>query len=171
MFFPIAVANRRTSWGPWWMSPTSNVAKPRCRRVATPCSPSTTSSAELVDARTAELQQLSQSLIELAEKEKAELARELHDELGANLTVAHMEVAAALRRIPDKQSELAQHLTRAREKILETTTLKRRIIEGLRPSLLESLGLAESLRALVAQYVRMLHISNAARKFRMICPD
>jgi PAS domain S-box-containing protein len=108
--------------------------------------------AELVDARTAELQLLSQSLIELAEKEKAELARELHDELGANLTVAHMEVAAALRRIPDRESELAQHLTRAREKILESTTLKRRIIEGLRPSLLESLGLAESLRALVAQY-------------------
>jgi PAS domain S-box-containing protein len=108
--------------------------------------------AELVDARTAELQQLSQSLIELAEKEKAELARELHDELGANLTVAHMEVAAALRRIPDKQTELALHLTRAREKILETTTLKRRIIEGLRPSMLESLGLAESLRVLIEQY-------------------
>lgn len=108
--------------------------------------------AELVDARTAELQLLSQSLIELAEKEKAELARELHDELGANLTVAHMEVAAALRRIPEKESELAQHLTRAREKIRETTTLKRRIIEGLRPSLLESLGLAESLRDLIAQY-------------------
>ena len=114
--------------------------------------------AELVDARTAELQQLSQSLIELAEKEKAELARELHDELGANLTVAHMEVAAALRRIPDKQSELAQHMTRAREKILETTTLKRRIIEGLRPSLLESLGLVESLRALIAQYSDASHI-------------
>jgi PAS domain S-box-containing protein len=108
--------------------------------------------ADLVDARTAELQLLSQSLIELAEKEKAELARELHDELGANLTVAHMEVAAALRRLPEKTSESAQHLMRAREKILETTTLKRRIIEGLRPSLLESLGLAESLRALVTQY-------------------
>lgn len=108
--------------------------------------------ADLVDARTAELQLLSQSLIELAEKEKAELARELHDELGANLTVAHMEVAAALRRLPDKTSESAQHLIRAREKILESTTLKRRIIEGLRPSLLESLGLAESLRALVTQY-------------------
>ena len=108
--------------------------------------------AELVDARTAELQLLSQSLIELAEKEKAELARELHDELGANLTVAHMEVAAALRRLSDKETESAQHLMRAREKILETTTLKRRIIEGLRPSLLESLGLAESLQALVTQY-------------------
>lgn len=114
--------------------------------------------AELVDARTAELQLLSQSLIELAEKEKAELARELHDELGAHLTVAHMEVAAALRRIPDKQSELAMHLTRARETIQETTMLKRRVVEGLRPSLLDSLGLAESLRVLIAQYSDASHI-------------
>jgi len=108
--------------------------------------------AEVVDARTAKLQLLSQSLIELAEKEKAELARELHDELGANLTVAHMEVAAALRHLTDRESDLAQNLMRAREIILATTMLKRRIIEGLRPSLLESLGLAESLRALVEQY-------------------
>ena len=115
--------------------------------------------AELVEARTAELQQLSQSLIDLAEKEKAELARELHDELGANLTVAHMEVTAALRRLPDKHSEPARHLARAREKILETTTLKRRIIEGLHPSLLESLGLAESLRALVDEYAEASHIA------------
>ncbi|HWT54891.1 MAG TPA: PAS domain-containing protein [Rhodocyclaceae bacterium] len=108
--------------------------------------------AELVEARTAELQQLSQSLIELAEKEKAELARELHDELGALLTVAHMEVAGALRRLTDKNSDLYQQLTRARETIQETTMLKRRVVEGLRPSLLESLGLAEALRALVEQY-------------------
>lgn len=108
--------------------------------------------AELVEARTAELQLLSQSLIELAEKEKAELARELHDQLGALLTVAHMEVAGALRRLTDKDSELYQQLTRARETIQETTVLKRRVVEGLRPSLLESLGLAESLRALVDQY-------------------
>jgi PAS domain S-box-containing protein len=122
--------------------------------------------AELVDARTAELQLLSQSLIELAEKEKAELARELHDELGANLTVAHMEVAAALRRIPDKQSEIALHLTRARETIQETTMLKRRVVEGLRPALLESLGLPESLRALVDQYAAASHI-----QCRMDIPD
>ena len=108
--------------------------------------------AELVEARTAELQLLSQSLIELAEKEMAELARELHDQLGALLTVAHMEVAGALRRLIDKDSELYQQLTRARETIQETTMLKRRVVEGLRPALLESLGLAEALRALVDQY-------------------
>ena len=115
--------------------------------------------AELVDARTAELQLLSQSLIELAEKEKAELARELHDELGAHLTVAHMEVAAALRRVSDRDSDVAKHLARARETILETTTLKRRVVEGLRPALLESLGLAEALRALVEQYCTSSHIT------------
>lgn len=108
--------------------------------------------AELVEVRTGELQLLSQSLIELAEKEKAELARELHDQLGALLTVAHMEVAGALRRLTDKESDLYQQLTRARETIQETTMLKRRVVEGLRPALLESLGLAEALRALVDQY-------------------
>jgi len=109
---------------------------------------------ELVEARTAELQLLSQSLIELAEKEKAELARELHDELGALLTVAHMEVAGSLRRLPDKDSELYKQLTRARETIQETTMLKRRVVEGLRPALLESLGLAESIRALIDQHAK-----------------
>ncbi|MDE2598394.1 MAG: PAS domain S-box protein [Rhodocyclaceae bacterium] len=114
--------------------------------------------AELVEARTAELQQLSQSLIELAEKEKAELARELHDELGALLTVAYMEVSGALRRLPDKDSDLYRQLMRARATIQETTTLKRRVVEGLHPSLLETLGLAESLRVLVEQYEAAAHI-------------
>ena len=113
---------------------------------------------ELVEIRTAELQRLSQYLIELAEKEKAQLARELHDELGAYLTVVQMEIAAALRKTEDKTSEIATHLSRARATILETTTLKRRIIEGLRPSMLESLGLTEALLAYIDQYAQSANI-------------
>lgn len=122
---------------------------------------------ELVEARTAELQLLSQSLIELAEKEKEELARELHDELGALLTVAHMEVAGALRRLTDKDSELYKQLTRARETIQETTMLKRRVVEGLRPALLDSLGLAESVRALIDQHAMASNLT----RFKTQIPD
>lgn len=110
--------------------------------------------ADLVEARTTELQQLSQYLIDVAEDEKAQLACELHDELGANLTVVQMEISAALRKVADKQSDVAKHLMRARETVLETTTIKRRIIEGLRPSMIESLGLAEALTVHLEQYAQ-----------------
>ena len=44
-------------------------------------------------ARTEQLSVLSRHLISVSEEEKARLARELHDEMGANLTAIGMDLS------------------------------------------------------------------------------
>ena len=101
----------------------------------------------LVQGRTRELSALSSHLQNLAEKEKSELARTLHDELGGLLTAAKMDLSWLQSRIdsPTYQDRLAQ----LGSVLDEAMSLKRRVVEELRPSLLDHFGLATALRAYV----------------------
>jgi signal transduction histidine kinase len=101
----------------------------------------------LIDARTRELSALSTHLQELSEKEKSELARNLHDELGGLLTAAKMDLSWLQSRVPDPafQDRLAQ----LGAVLDEAMDLKRRVVEDLRPSLLDHFGLPTALRAYV----------------------
>jgi signal transduction histidine kinase len=105
-----------------------------------------------VAMRTEQLSVLSRHLIRVAEEEKARLARELHDELGANLTAIGMDVAAVGAKLEHDRPELAAMLARARKTLLDTVQLKRRIVEDLRPSLLDNLGLAAALHSYCQDY-------------------
>ena len=99
----------------------------------------------LVESRTRELSALSSHLQTLAEKEKSELARTLHDELGGLLTAAKMDLSWLQSRVetPAHQERLAQ----LGSVLDEAMGLKRRVVEELRPSLLDHFGLATALRA------------------------
>jgi signal transduction histidine kinase len=101
----------------------------------------------LVEARTLELSALSSHLQSLAEKEKTELARTLHDELGGLLTAAKMDLSWLQSRVdkPEHQERLAQ----LGGVLDEAMGLKRRVVEELRPSLLDHFGLTTALRAYV----------------------
>ena len=107
---------------------------------------------ELVLKRTTQLSQLSARLQNIAEKEKMALANELHDELGANLTAMNLDVAAVAGRLQASHPALAARLQRALDTLLDTVELKRRIIHGLRPSLLDTLGLGSAMSALCEDY-------------------
>jgi signal transduction histidine kinase len=98
----------------------------------------------LVASRTLELSALSSHLQSLAEKEKSELARTLHDELGGLLTAAKMDLSWLQSRVekPEHQERLAQ----LGSVLDEAMSLKRRVVEELRPSLLEHFGLTTALR-------------------------
>ncbi|HEY1043370.1 MAG TPA: CHASE3 domain-containing protein [Telluria sp.] len=97
--------------------------------------------------RTAQLSVLSRHLINVSEVEKAKLARELHDEMGANLTSISMNIMAVTAKLRHSHPELAATLEHARNTLTDTVELKRRIIEDLRPSLLDNLGLSAALDA------------------------
>ncbi|HCE10779.1 MAG TPA: histidine kinase [Oxalobacteraceae bacterium] len=97
-------------------------------------------------ARTEQLSVLSRHLINVAEEEKAKLARELHDELGSNLTVIAMDIAVVADKLTQFNPELASRLRRAISTLKETVNLKRRLIENLRPSMLDNMGLSTALR-------------------------
>lgn len=106
-----------------------------------------------VRKRTEELTNLATYLTEVREKEKLNLAREMHDELGALLTAAKLDADWIERKLPpDTQALVAQRLLRLRQNLISGITLKRRITNNLRPALLYDLGLIEALRALIDEF-------------------
>jgi signal transduction histidine kinase len=108
----------------------------------------------LVEQRTAELTELSQHLIRVSEEEKAKLARELHDTLGSNLTAINMDLNWILRRMPEGGRELRERLQRALQMLTDTVELKHQVIEGLRPSQLDNLGLSYAMQSHCAEFTR-----------------
>jgi len=99
----------------------------------------------LIEVRTRELSELSTHLQEFAEKEKSELARRLHDELGGLLTAAKMDLSWLQSRLTD--SPYGERLGQLGAVLDEAMNLKRRVVEELRPSLLDHFGLPTALRA------------------------
>jgi signal transduction histidine kinase len=81
-----------------------------------------------------------------SEDQKALLARELHDELGGLLVGAVMDLAWAEQHLSAPAAELRQKLVRARQALSSAIDLKRRVIEDLRPTLLDNVGLFAALR-------------------------
>ncbi len=109
----------------------------------------------LVQERTAELSDLASYLTNAREAEKARLARELHDELGALLTAAKMESSWIARKIDGAAAPPCRERLLRLEGLLDNgIALKRRIIDDLRPPLLEALGLVSTLRALGEDFAR-----------------
>ena len=106
----------------------------------------------MVNLRTEQLSVLSRHLIRLSEEEKSRLARELHDELGANLTAIGIDINCAANELRTEHAHLAQRLDRARMTLVTTVELKRRIVEDLRPSLLDNLGLAAALQSYCEEF-------------------
>jgi signal transduction histidine kinase len=81
----------------------------------------------------------------ITERNRARVARELHDELGGLLVSVVMDIAFAEQN-SQLDDELRQRLDRVRRTMAEAIDLKRKIIEDLRPSLLDNFGLVEALR-------------------------
>jgi signal transduction histidine kinase len=102
--------------------------------------------------RTASLAELATHLQQVREDERGHLARELHDELGALLTAAKLDVARLKSRLGDQPSEVGQRLQHLTETLNSGIALKRRIIEDLRPSSLSNLGLTASLEILTREF-------------------
>jgi signal transduction histidine kinase len=98
-----------------------------------------------VATRTEELSELSTYLQTVREEEKSRLARDIHDELGGILVGAKMDVAWAAQRCKAALPEAAEKLERAIAVLDEGVEMKRRIIEELRPTLLDNLGISSAL--------------------------
>ncbi|MGZ3181569.1 MAG: CHASE3 domain-containing protein [Telluria sp.] len=113
----------------------------------------------MVALRTEQLSVLSRHLISVAETEKARLARELHDEMGANLTAINMYMMSVAAKLKYAQPELVLSLDKARAVLADTVELKRRLIEDLRPSLLDNLGLAAALDAYGKEFAGLSGVS------------
>ncbi len=102
--------------------------------------------------RTIRLTVLATHLQTAQEDEREHLARELHDELGALLTAAKLDVARIRSKIPADNEGLTRRFSHLNEMLNAGISLKRRIVEDLRPSSLTHLGLKAALEILTREF-------------------
>jgi two-component system sensor histidine kinase UhpB len=106
-----------------------------------------------------ELRALSANLQHVREEEKTRIARELHDDLGQQLTALKMDLSAVEESldtgaIPDRalNHEITGHLRSMRRLIDATVASVRRIAADLRPVMLDDLGLVPAIEWLVSDF-------------------
>jgi len=102
---------------------------------------------QLVAERTTELSHLTAHLQTAAEKDKATLARDLHDEFGGLLTAAKMDLAWLQGRASAKEPEANAKIAALASLLDEAMDVKRRVVESLRPALLDHFGLPAALQS------------------------
>lgn len=104
-----------------------------------------------------ELRELSANLQNVREEEKTRIARELHDDLGQQLTALKMDLSVVEHqlRAPDAaqpQEDVLIHLQGMRRLIDATVASVRRIAADLRPVMLDDLGLVPAIEWLANDF-------------------
>jgi PAS domain S-box-containing protein len=91
-----------------------------------------------------EIRQLASHLQDVREEERAAMAREIHDELGQQLTGLKMDMTWVHKKTQD--DEAIQHKLKGTLELLDTMVKTvRKIATDLRPSILDDLGLLEAM--------------------------
>ena len=102
-----------------------------------------------------DLRELSANLQNVREEEKARIARELHDDLGQQLTALKMDLSSvelALDALPAGGPEVRTQLRGMRRLIDATVASVRRIAADLRPVMLDDLGLVPAIEWLANDF-------------------
>jgi signal transduction histidine kinase len=92
-----------------------------------------------------QLHELSSHLQNVREEERIQIARDIHDELGQQLTGLKMDVSWLRNKIAPEDETIRQKIAGIIELIDETVKSVRRISSHLRPSMLDDLGLIPAL--------------------------
>ncbi len=92
-----------------------------------------------------ELRDLATHLQNVREEERTRIAREIHDELGQQLTGLKMEISWLNKKIKPENIEVSNKLKDALFLIDDTVKNVRRIATQLRPSMLDDLGLVSAM--------------------------
>jgi PAS domain S-box-containing protein len=101
-----------------------------------------------------EIRKLNEHLQKVREDERRSIAREIHDELGQQLTAIKMDVAWIDKKIPESESDLKQKLKNMIVLLDGSNQSIRRILSELRPRILDDHGLVEAIKWLGGQYTK-----------------
>jgi PAS domain S-box-containing protein len=107
----------------------------------------------------AQLRRLSGSMIASQEKERAYVARELHDELGQMLTALRMETSWLVKRLKAKDAAAAERAEMMCDMIDKTIGDVRGIALRLRPGVLDTLGLVDALEWYASEFEKRNRIA------------
>lgn len=92
-----------------------------------------------------QLKELNSYLQNVREEERSNIAREIHDELGQQLTVLKMDISWLNKKVDTSAPAIKERLTGLLDMIDNTVKSVRRISSELRPSMLDDLGLAAAI--------------------------
>ncbi|MDO8465151.1 MAG: MASE1 domain-containing protein [Gallionella sp.] len=115
-------------------------------------------STDITERKAAEqrLHDLSTHILEVREEEKARIAREIHDELGGTLTALKIDTHWLLRKLPVNE-ETTAFIERAKsisQRIDSAVSATRHIIDNMRPTILDDLGLLAAIEWQVAEFCK-----------------
>ena len=96
--------------------------------------------------------QLSRKVLMAQEEERARVSRDLHDELGQILTALRLEISWLHKKAGKASPDVAEAFGGAVEMVEKAAEELRRICKGLRPPLLDDLGLEPAMRLLVEDF-------------------
>lgn len=99
---------------------------------------------ELLKSRE-DLRQLSNHIENIREEERLHISREIHDELGQQLTVLKMDVSRLEKKLEDAGDLVSDEISRIIRAINQMVVTVRKISSELRPGLLDDLGLVAAL--------------------------
>jgi len=109
---------------------------------------------KVVFHRTAQLLELNNHLQTAREDERHRIARDLHDEFGALLIAAKLDLAYVKSCLGTTSPETVERLNHTIKSLNAGIAMKRRIIEDLWPSALSDLGLVSALEILAREFWR-----------------
>ncbi|MFT3749659.1 MAG: PAS domain S-box protein [Agriterribacter sp.] len=99
-----------------------------------------------------QIRMLTGYLQEVRETERKNIAREIHDELGQQLTVLKMEIAWIIKKLDKNEKNVEVKLTELLDTIDGTMTAVRRICAELRPTVLDDIGLEAAMEWHIKQF-------------------
>ena len=100
------------------------------------------------------LRRLSQQLVQTQEEERKSISRELHDEVGQMLTALRVELHNLQQALPAQQSQFTERLQEARRLAEDALRSVRDLAMGLRPSMLDDLGLGPAVEWQAREFSR-----------------
>lgn len=95
--------------------------------------------------------QISKRLLQMLEDDRRQVARELHDHLGQQLTTMRIKLETRYNKIRDDGSGREQVFKETIRQLDNIINELRRISRGLRPEMLEKLGLIPAVRSLIKE--------------------
>jgi len=99
-----------------------------------------------LEERNRELHALSEHAIDAQEEERRAIAQSLHDDTGQALSMLNIHLDRIDEHIQSDQKELKKQVADARSLAADSLSELRRILSGLRPAILDDLGLVPAIR-------------------------
>jgi PAS domain S-box-containing protein len=99
-----------------------------------------------------EIRQLATHLQNIREEERTNMAREIHDELGQQLTGLNMYISWLSKKIQPQDNEIREKFSSTLKLIEDTIISVRKISTKLRPSMLDDLGLIAAMEWQSAEF-------------------